>query len=98
MVAPELKRLVAGFPLRWHGFAPGSGQVGFVVDKWHWGRFSPSTSVSPANLHSVKFFSLTITRGRYNKPEVADVPSGPSLDSTPDYKARVYASSILAYI
>jgi hypothetical protein len=20
--------------------------------KWHWGRFSPSTSVSPANLHS----------------------------------------------
>jgi hypothetical protein len=23
--------------------------------KWHWGRFSPSTSVSPANLHSTKF-------------------------------------------
>jgi hypothetical protein len=28
---------------------------------------------------------LTITRGRYNRREVADVPSGPSLDSTPHY-------------
>jgi hypothetical protein len=26
--------------------------VGFVVDKMHWGRFSLSTSVSPANSHS----------------------------------------------
>jgi hypothetical protein len=25
-------------------------------------------------------------RGRYNIPEVADVPSGPSLDSTPHYE------------
>jgi hypothetical protein len=23
--------------------------MGFVVDKVHWGKFSPSTSVSPAN-------------------------------------------------
>jgi hypothetical protein len=29
-------------------------QVGFVVEKWRWSRFSPSTSVSPANLHSTK--------------------------------------------
>jgi hypothetical protein len=28
------------------------GHVGSVVDKVAWGRFSPSTSVSPANLHS----------------------------------------------
>jgi hypothetical protein len=28
-----MKRLVAGFPPRWTGFNPGSGQVGFVVDK-----------------------------------------------------------------
>jgi hypothetical protein len=47
--------------------------------------FSPSTSVSPANLHSTKFCILTITRGRYNKPELADVSSGPSLDHTPHY-------------
>jgi hypothetical protein len=31
--APYLKRLVAGFPPRRPGFKPGSGQVGFVVDK-----------------------------------------------------------------
>jgi hypothetical protein len=36
--------------------------------KWHWGRFSPSTSVSPANLHSTKFSIIKITRGRYNRP------------------------------
>jgi hypothetical protein len=36
--------------------------------KWVWGRFSPSTSVSPANLHSTKFSIIIITRGRYNRP------------------------------
>jgi hypothetical protein len=30
-------------------------------------------SVSPANLHSTKFSILTVTRGRYNRLEVADV-------------------------
>jgi hypothetical protein len=28
---------------------------------WRWGRFSPSTSVSPANLHSTNFPTITIT-------------------------------------
>jgi hypothetical protein len=28
--------------------------------KWRWGRFSPSTSVSPANLHSTSFSTITI--------------------------------------
>jgi hypothetical protein len=36
--------------------------------KWRWGRFSPSTSVSPANLYPTKFSILTITRDRYNRP------------------------------
>jgi hypothetical protein len=27
--------------------------------KWRWGRFSPSTSVSPANLHSTNFSTIT---------------------------------------
>jgi hypothetical protein len=38
--------------------------------KWRWGRFSPSTSVSPANLHSTNFCTITITyqRGWYNRP------------------------------
>jgi hypothetical protein len=35
------------------------------------------------NLHSTKFSIITITRGRYNRPVVADVPSGPNMDSTP---------------
>jgi hypothetical protein len=35
--------------------------------KWRRGRFSPSTSVSPA-IHSTKFSTLTTTRGRYNRP------------------------------
>jgi hypothetical protein len=30
--------------------------------------FSPSTSVSPANLHSTNFSIIIITRGRYNRP------------------------------
>jgi hypothetical protein len=51
-----------------------------MVDKVALGQ---GTSVSPANLYSAKFSNLTIIQVGYNKPEVADVPSGPSLDSTP---------------
>jgi hypothetical protein len=29
--------------------------------KWRWGRFSPSTSVFPANLHSTNFSTITLT-------------------------------------
>jgi hypothetical protein len=36
--------------------------------KWRWGRFSQSTSVSPANFHSTKFSIITITRDRCNRP------------------------------
>jgi hypothetical protein len=36
--------------------------------KWRWDRFSPSISVSPANLHSTIFPIIIITRGRYNRP------------------------------
>jgi hypothetical protein len=45
--------------------------------KRHWGRFSPSTSVSPAN-HSTNFYIIIITRGWHNRPLVAAVPSGPN--------------------
>jgi hypothetical protein len=48
----KLRRLVAGFPLRRPGFEPRSVCVGFVMDKVTLGRFSPSTSVSPANSDS----------------------------------------------
>jgi hypothetical protein len=42
-------------------------------------RFSLPSFIPP------KFSFLTITRCRYNRPEMADMPSGPSLDSTPHY-------------
>jgi hypothetical protein len=29
--------------------------------KWRWGRISPSTSVSPANLHFTNFSTIAIT-------------------------------------
>jgi hypothetical protein len=42
--------------------------------KWHWGRFSPRTSVSPANSHSTNCCTLIIIY----QPRLiaADVPSG----------------------
>jgi hypothetical protein len=48
---PELRWLVAGFPQRRSGFDHGSGHVTWDLwwTKWHWARFSPSTSVSLAN-------------------------------------------------
>jgi hypothetical protein len=54
----------------------------FWWTKWHWGGFSPSTSISHANLCSTKFSILKITPGGYNRPEVADMPSGLTLDCT----------------
>jgi hypothetical protein len=59
----DYKRLVTGFPPRRPGFKPGSGHVGFVVDKVTMGQFSPSTSVSPANLHSTSYTTLTLIWG-----------------------------------
>jgi hypothetical protein len=37
-----------------------SGHVGFVVDKVALSRFSPSTSVSPANFHSNNCSTITV--------------------------------------
>jgi hypothetical protein len=70
VAAPWLKRLVAGFPPRRPGFAPGSDKWNLWWTKWRRSRFSPSISVSPAKtVHSTNFSILTITRGRYNRPE-----------------------------
>jgi hypothetical protein len=55
------QRLDAGFPPRRPGFAYGQ-HVGLWWTKRHCGRFSPSTSVSPAN-HSTDFSIIIITRG-----------------------------------
>jgi hypothetical protein len=55
---------------------PGS-MWGLWWTKWHWGRFSKSTSISPVN-HSTNFSIIIITRGWYNRPLVAAVPTGPN--------------------
>jgi hypothetical protein len=57
---------------------PGSGHVAFCDgQKWRWGRFSPRTLFSPANLHSICFSTIifTIIRGWHNRPGVAAVPT-----------------------
>jgi hypothetical protein len=46
--------------------------------KWRWGRFSPSTSVSPANLYSPNFSTITIT---YHQGLVQSASSGRSTQS-----------------
>jgi hypothetical protein len=54
--------------------------------KWRWGRFSPSTSVSPASFHSTNFFTITIT---YHLRLVQKVSSGRSTKiSTPLTKKK----------
>jgi hypothetical protein len=51
-----------------YAYGPGLAKWDLWWTKWRWGRFSPSTSVSPANLHSTKFSIIIIIRGRYNRP------------------------------
>jgi hypothetical protein len=41
---------------------PGLVKWGLWWTKWRWGKFSPSTSVSPANIHATKISILTLTR------------------------------------
>jgi hypothetical protein len=80
LAAPQLKRLVAGFPPRRPGFKPGFDHVGFCDgQKWRWGRFSPSTSVSlPIFIPPIYPQSPSpIIRGWYNRPVVAAVPKVP---------------------
>jgi hypothetical protein len=71
-------------------------QVGFMVEKVALGQVF--SSVSPATLHSTNCSIVTtITRGRYNRPVVADVPSG--LISTPHYaKCKVVMLWILSFL
>jgi hypothetical protein len=43
------------------GSKPGLVMWDLWWTKWRWGRFSPSTSVSPANLYYTIFSTVTIT-------------------------------------
>jgi hypothetical protein len=88
-------RAVAEAGIRWLSTAAarvrslGSGKWDLWWTKWRRGRFSQITSVSPGKtVYSTNFSILTITRDRYNRPGVAAVPSGPSLDSNPQYSNK----------
>jgi hypothetical protein len=60
-----------------------AGMWGLWWTKWHWGRLSPSTSVSPAN-HSNNFSIIIITRDWHNRP-IGGRNVEWTLDSTPQY-------------
>jgi hypothetical protein len=73
-----------GWSLATHRGGLGSSPGLVMWDLWwtkcRWGRFSPSTSVSPANFHPTSCSTITvITWGWYNRPIVAALPSGLSL-------------------
>jgi hypothetical protein len=53
--------------------------------KWHWGRFSPITSVSLANHHLTNFSIIIITRDWHNRPIGGRGTEWTQLDSTPHY-------------
>jgi hypothetical protein len=73
LVSDRLGRAIAEAVSRWLPTAVARvrarvWKVGFVVEIMApRGRFSPSTSISPANLHSTNFSILTITRDKYNR-------------------------------
>jgi hypothetical protein len=48
--------------------------------KWRWGRFSPSTSVSPANLYSTNFSTINIAYhlGLDNRPVIGRSTPSPT--------------------
>jgi hypothetical protein len=55
--------------------------------KWPWGRFFPSTSVSPATFHSTDCFTLISGPGTIGET-VADLPSGLSLTLSQETKIK----------
>jgi hypothetical protein len=72
----------SGYSLASHRGGPGSKPSLVMWDlwwtKWRWGRFSPSTWVSLANLHPTDFSTITIT---YHLGLVQKASSGQSTQS-----------------
>jgi hypothetical protein len=65
-----------------------AGMWGLWWTERHWGRISPSTSVSPANRHSINFSIIIITRGWHNRPIGGCSAEWTQLDSTPLYQLK----------
>jgi hypothetical protein len=56
--------------------------------KWHWGKFTPSTSVFLTNHYSTKFSILIITRGKYNMRIAGLRAEWTQLDSNPHFSNK----------
>jgi hypothetical protein len=72
--------------------------VGFCDgQKCRWGMFSPRTSVSPSNIHSICFSTIifTITRGWHNRSGVA---AAPIASQTGIKKKLIQTTSYRAYV
>jgi hypothetical protein len=65
------------------GSLPGS-MWGLRWTKRHWGRFSPNTSVFPAN-HSSDFSIIIVTRSWHNRPISGRGAEWTQLESNPHY-------------
>jgi hypothetical protein len=80
---PTYTSALAQLSSAFHRGCPGSipGQVMWILrwTMWHWGRFSPSTLVSPAKYHSSDRSTMIIVWGGTIGQVATDVPSGLSL-------------------
>jgi hypothetical protein len=65
--------------------------------EWHWGTFSPSTSVSPTNCHSTDCSTFIIGTGTIGQL-VADVPRGLSLTPPQETKKKKTVQTIQPWI
>jgi hypothetical protein len=72
-------QLVTGFPPQQ------AGMWGLWWTKRHWGRFSPSTSVSLANHHYTNFSIIIITQGWQNSLIGGRSAEWTQLDFIPHY-------------
>jgi hypothetical protein len=88
----DIGHAVAQAVSRWLPTAAGSrpgSMWGLWWTKRHWGRFSPSTSISPA-IHSTNLSIIIITRGWHNRPIGGRSAEWTQLDSTPHYTNLIF--------
>jgi hypothetical protein len=90
LACPVLGRAVAQSVSRW--FPTSEARVRVRAGMWdlwwtkrHWGRFSPSTSVSSVNHHPTNFSIIIITRRWHSRPICGRGAEWTQLDSTPPH-------------
>jgi hypothetical protein len=99
MAPPQLKRLVAGFPPRRPGFDPGSGQVGFVVNKVALGRVFSEYFGFPcqSSFHQILHHHNHPGQATIGQT-VAAVPSGPSWTLPPSELKKNWNTTTFSFL